>query len=197
MSLAGLALMIAASGRLSFSTAVSLIFAGIYAVTLLVMLFGKPIIPEKYETAIMIMTLTFISSLFYLILSMINPVSALKLYFIIFLIPVTFLSSRIEKRVNRLSPVEGIVLGLKEALGFGLIIIAISLIREPLGYGTLSVPFTGRTVNLFSDAISEKFVLQVFAAPLGGFILTASLIALLRLVFRRPGAKTEAEDNDD
>lgn len=197
MSLTGLALIVSASSRLSYSAAVCLLLAGIYGITLSIVHLGKSIIPQKYKTVILIMIVTFIISLFYLIMSMINPVSALALYFIVFLVPLTFLSSEIVKRTGNLSFGEGITLGMKEALILGGIIIAISFIREPLGYGTLSIPFSGKTVNLLPDTIREHVTLQVFAEPLGGFILTACLIALVRLVSRNHNFGLQKEDSND
>ncbi len=198
MSLSGLALIAAASSRLSYSLQAWLLLFCVYGFTLPIIKWGKPIIPEKYKTAITIMTVTFAASLFYLFMSMINPVSALELNFIVFLVPVTFLGSRIVERTDHLPPEEGVIRGLKEVLTLGGIIAAVSIIREPLGYGTLSFPFASSTVNILSDAIQERAVLQVFAAPAGGFILTACLIALVRLVFYRHGSSMlEKEDFDD
>jgi Na+-transporting NADH:ubiquinone oxidoreductase subunit NqrD len=84
---------------------------------------------------------------------------------------------------------------MKESLILGGIIVVIALIREPLGYGTLSIPFVGKTLHFLPDAIRERTVLQVFSAPLGGFLLTAFLIAIIRLV--SPLQVTKTEDNDD
>jgi hypothetical protein len=181
MSLTGAALIAAASGRFSHSIVVFLFLAGIYTITLSIIHLGKPIIPERYRTALIIMIVTFISSLFYLMINLINPVSALELYLIIFLIPITFLSSELNKNSENQSPNEEIIFGIKQALILGGIIILIALVREPLGYGTLSIPFIGKTINLLPDSIKELVVLQIFAAPLGAFILTACLIALIRL----------------
>lgn len=197
MSLTGIPLMVAASGRLSFSVVVCLLLPGIYAFTLSIIHLGKPIIPEKYRNIIIIMILTFISSFLYLIVKMIHPVFALELYFIIFLIPLTFLSSEIVQRTDKLSLSEGIVLGIKEALILGGLIIAVSLIREPLGYGTFSIPFMGKTVNILPDALRERLVLQIFAAPPGGFIITACLIAVIQCTFAGRVSPSISGDNDD
>ncbi len=194
MSLTGLALIVSASSRLSFSITVSLLLVGIYAVTLLVIQVCKSIIPEKFKTVIVIMAVTFISSLLYLLITLISPVSALELYFMVFLIPVTFLSSNIVKRVERLSQAEGILQGIKEALTLGLIIIAVSLIREPLGYGTLSIPIMDRTVNLLPDAIRDRVAFQVFAASPGVFIIVAYLIGLMRLISRQGMGKEDQNE---
>ncbi|MDR2900152.1 MAG: hypothetical protein LBV20_01340 [Treponema sp.] len=193
MSLVGLALIICSSNRLSSAALIALLLIGIYTITLSIILLGKSIIPERYQTALIIMIVTFISSLFYLVVEMIHPVSALELYFIIFLIPVTFLSSEIVQRANRLAPADGIVLGMKESLILGGIIIAISIIREPIAYGTLSIPFSGKTVTLLPEMIQERMTLHILASPLGGFILLAGLIALVRAVSYRQGSTSEED----
>jgi hypothetical protein len=185
MSLTGFALIVSASSRLSYSAAVLVLLAGIYGITLTVIRFGKIIIPEKYRTSIIILILTFISSLFYLVMNMINPVSALELYVMVFLVPITFLSSQIVKRSDALSHGEAIVLGIKEALILGGTIIVVALIREPLAYGTLSLPFGGKPLNILPNSLRERLVLQTFAGPLGGFILTACLITIVRLILHQ------------
>jgi hypothetical protein len=100
----------------------------------------------------------------------------------VFLIPITFLTSELVQRTENLSQSDGIIQGIKEALILGGIIIAISLIREPLGYGTFSIPFISKTVNLLPDMLRERVVLQLFASPLGGFLLAAGFIAIMRFV---------------
>jgi hypothetical protein len=197
MSFTGLALIVTASCRLSSSVVVLLLLTGIYAVTLSIIFFGKSIIPTKYKTALIIMILTFVSSLFYLAMEMINPVSALESHFIVLLIPVVFLGSRIVQRAEQFSPLEGILFGIKEASILGGIIMMISLIREPLAYGTLSVPFVGKIVNLLSDPMKERVVLHVFASPLGGFLLTACCIVFVRLASFQQSSHVKTEDNND
>jgi hypothetical protein len=195
MSLTGIALIVSASGRFSSAAIVFLLLAGIYTLALSIILFGKTIIPARYKTALVIAIVTFISSLFFLIVELIHPVTALELNLIIFLIPIVFLSSKIVQRIDHLSVGEGIALGMKEALMLGGIILVVALIREPLGYGTLSIPFVGSMVKLLPDAIRERTALQVFASPVGGFILSACLIALIRLLSPRQASKTENYDD--
>jgi Na+-translocating ferredoxin:NAD+ oxidoreductase RnfE subunit len=185
MSLTGIALIIASSSRLSSAILVFFVLAAIHIITLAIMYAGKPIIPEKYKTAITIMLVTFITSLFYLVVSMIHPVSAWELELVIFLIPITFLSSHLERKDHQFSPGEEIMIGAKQSVILGGIIVVIALIREPLGYGTLSLPFSNKTMNFMPEAIRERAVLHVFAAPFGGFLITACLIALVQSIFNQ------------
>jgi Na+-translocating ferredoxin:NAD+ oxidoreductase RnfE subunit len=197
MSLTGISLIITASSRLSCSIIVFFLLEAIYTITLCIIHGGKSIIPAKYKTAITIMIVTFISSLFYFFIDLIHPVSALELYFIVFLIPLTFLSSHLEKTASNFSASEEIIFGAKQASILGGIIIAIALIREPLGYGTLSLPFSNKMMYLLPESIQEQAVLQVFSAPLGGFLITACLIALVRFVTHQQDTSSVKENRND
>lgn len=197
MSLTGLALIIAASPRLSCSIIVFFLLMAISVMTLAVMHLGKSIIPEKYKTALIIMIVNFFTSLFYLIIDMINPISALEVYFTVFLIPITFLSSYFEKKAGNLSVSEEIIRGAKQASILGGIIIAVSLIREPLGYGTLSLPFSNKPMHLLPESIEEQVVMQVFSAPFGGFIIAACIIALVHVISHEQDSAVQTENTDD
>jgi hypothetical protein len=197
MSLTGIALIIAASARLSTSIIVFFLLTIIYTITLSIVHAGKSIIPAKYKTAIVIMIVTFISSLLYFFIVLIDPISSMELYFIVFLIPITFLSSHLETKTSYLSAGEEILLGAKQASILGGIIIAISMIREPLGYGTLSLPFSNKSLYLLPESIQEQAVLQVFSAPIGGFIISACFIALVRFVTHQQDISAAKEHSDD
>jgi len=68
-----------------------------------------------------------------------------------------------------------------EALCLGIILIAFSLIREPLGSGSLSLPGgPWGFFNIFGENSTEPFAVQVISVSAGGFILLGFSIALFR-----------------
>ena len=194
MALTSLALIVIASGRLSFALITLFLLVCIYAFSLSVIQLAKSYIPVKFKTAIVIMIAVFAASISYFFLSLINPVSGLMFNFMVFLIPLSFLSSNIVKRVEKFMPGESILQGVKEALALGIILVAISLIREPLGYGTLSFPFQENMVNLFPDGTRERLTLRGFTISAGVFFLIACMIAIIRVASHQ---KMEKDNNDE
>jgi hypothetical protein len=89
-------------------------------------------------------TLLFLSSLaaviFLLLMWLADPVLALESGFFIFLVPLVFMASGLCERVLEYDMGEVVSQAAAEALILGMLILAMALIREPLGFGSVSVP---------------------------------------------------------
>jgi Na+-transporting NADH:ubiquinone oxidoreductase subunit NqrD len=76
-----------------------------------------------------------------------------------------------------------------DALKLSALIIVLSLIREPLGYATLSLPFgSGGITELFNQDGAFAFPIEIVSVSSGAFLILGFIVALFRAFDRR---KTE------
>jgi Na+-transporting NADH:ubiquinone oxidoreductase subunit NqrD len=184
---AGGSLLILASSR----TAYSLVSAGallwVYGFTQGIFFSCKQFLPDRGREIVLLFLSSFISSLFILLLWFINPLTALEQYFFVILAASSYLGSGLPERCADLPPLRALVTSLKQALSLGLFIIAFSLLREPLGSGTLSLPG-----GLQGVIIAGRFLpMRIIAVSSGAFLLLGYILALYRIIRYK---KTQWED---
>jgi Na+-transporting NADH:ubiquinone oxidoreductase subunit NqrD len=80
------------------------------------------------------------SSIFLVLLWIFDPLLALESSFFVFIVPVVFMAGGLYSRVISHDLPEILSQALAEALILGLVILGMALIREPLGFGSLSIP---------------------------------------------------------
>jgi uncharacterized membrane protein YiaA len=131
-------------------------------------------IPQRGRSEILLFLSALGSVLFFILLWFFNPILALESYFFIFLVPVVFAASSIGERVLEYDLLEVLSQSLAEALILGMLILALSLIREPLGFGSLSVP--GLDIIRF---VREE-PLRILQASSGALIILGYGTALYR-----------------
>jgi len=109
-----------------------------------------------------------------LLLWIFDPVLALESTFFIFLVPLVFCTSKLCDRVLEYDILEVLSQALSEALLLGVLILGISLVREPLGFGSISAPGLG----IIRFTLEEP--LQFIQATSGGLIILGYIIAVYR-----------------
>jgi Na+-transporting NADH:ubiquinone oxidoreductase subunit NqrD len=134
---------------------------------------GKPLV--------MVVLSSFMGSLYLLLITLLNPFLALETAFIITLAPVSCISSGVCRRVANLDPEEAVLRSIMEALILGGLLLAVALIREPLGNGSLSVPGGVRgIIELFSGGDTFIFPVRIVGSAAGAFLLMGYGLALFR-----------------
>jgi hypothetical protein len=139
-ALTGAGLLIIASGRIAFALVCTLALVWVYVFTLTAAKLGSPQLPQWGRKAVLLFISSLGAGIFGILLWVFNPVLALESIFLIFLTPVAFTASGLCERVLEYDMLEILSQAAAEALSLGVLILAISLIREPLGYGSISVP---------------------------------------------------------
>jgi hypothetical protein len=130
----------------------------------------------------------FLGSVFYLFLFLINPFLAEELSLLIALVPVLCYSSGICRRCEADALDDALYTAIYETLILGVFIIAFSLVREPLGYGSLSVPGTDYAIyELFNIDTIYPLPIQVVSSAAGALLL----LGYAFIVFRMAGAGKE------
>lgn len=184
-SLNGLVLLVIATGRITFAIIASLALAWVYVFTMTAVKLGGDYFPQWGRNAALLFVASFASGVFLFILWIVSPILSLECSLFIFFMPVIFVASRLYDRVLKYDIGEVVSQSLAEALIMGVLMIAFSLIREPLGFGSVSFP--GFDIIRF---ISEPA--RVLQASSGAFIILGYCVALYR---RYRNQITNSEDD--
>jgi len=192
--LPGGGLLIIASGRLAHAVAVVGALIWVYGLTSLAIyasgiyasgkLAGK-IFPRHGRTVLFFFLASFMAGCYLFLLWLLSPLCALEVFFAVSLIPVFYIASGVSGRFDVGDNASGMAAGkaaisaedsffssFYEALSLGVLLLAFALIREPLGFVSLSLPGGAQgSVMLFS--FNPEFILpiQLISSSSGALLL--------------------------
>jgi hypothetical protein len=179
VSLAGGGLLVMASNRLAFALVVSGALVWVYVLSTCCAHFFKAWFPQRGKPIIMIFVSAFSGSLYLLLLFLISPILAMGTSFLILLTLPCCIGSGVVFRLVSADPVEALLRALWEALALGGLILALALIREPLGFAALSLPGGVRgIVEIFSAEGEGFFPIRIVSASSGALLLLGYGVAL-------------------
>ena len=182
-TLTGAALIIMASSRLAHGILCFGAILWVYCLTALIYFSAKSIMPTKGRMIILLFLSSAACSIFILLMSLINPLLLSGTWFFLVLLPPFCIGSGIFEDTGSIETREILPRTALEGSILGLLIIAISLIREPLGLGSLSFPggIWGIIEIFGSPEDSEGFFpIRFFSIPAGGFLILAFVVAVFR-----------------
>ena len=180
-SLSGGALIILASGRTAFAVVEFGALLWVFGASALIFALAQPVSPTKERELVFTSLCSVLGSLYLLLLFLACPVLALEARFFIMLTPVYAICSRFPSRIEDLVLQDGLIRAFSEALFMGSLILAGALIREPLGYGTLSIPGGQRGITeLFQVGQGYFFPVRIFAVSAGVFFILGYGVAVYR-----------------
>jgi hypothetical protein len=140
-----------------------------------------PFLPRWGREGINPFLISFIGGLYILVLSLISPVLAMDSLLFLILVPLCCVSSGLPERLAVMDPGEGAVRAALESLYLSAPILALALIREPLGYGALSLPGGSRgSTVILSFAEQACLPIQIISSSAGAFFLLGYGLALFR-----------------
>jgi hypothetical protein len=191
-SLCGGALLIIASARLAYALIVAGALLWVYGFSVLAVYPGSRLFPSRGKPLILIFLSSFIGSVYLLALWFTSPLTALEVFFPVSLVPLFCAGSGIFKRTESLALDEALGRAFSEAAVFGGLLILFALIREPLGFYTLSLPGSSRGITpLF--VFEEGFLpIRLVASSAGALLLLGYGVGLYRY-FRKIHAPREDE----
>jgi hypothetical protein len=186
--------LIIASGRTAFALITLGSLLWVYGMTVIGIYLGKPILPRKGKKILHVFLSALFSSFYLMILNFLNPLLALECTLFVILTPVSFIGSEIIDRVESLEPENALARVLLEALTLGVLILAVALIREPLGFGSLSIPGgTFGIIELFNYDTGRIIPLRIISSSAGAFLLLGYGIALFRFYRKRASRAEDIE----
>lgn len=178
--LAGGGMLIMASSRLAYAIIAASALLWVYCLSSLTSP-CKRIFPRQGGTFITLFFSSFWVSVYLFLLWLASPLCALETFFIVPLIPLFCAASGLVRRIESLEPGDALYRSASEALVFGLLIIAFSLVREPLGFGSLSLPGGAGGIILLCSFGGEYFLpIRIIAGSAGALLLLGYGVALYR-----------------
>jgi len=196
-ALSGAALIIMASNRLSFAIVCSGALIWVFALTVLTYscahYFLPSCLPSKGRMVILLFLSSFFCGVFAIIISLLNPLLILGTVFFLVLIPPWCMSTGFFEAVESLEPFEAVSRALPEAVVFSGVIIALSLIREPLGIGTISIPGSSQGImEIYEGQNTDTFLPgRILSISAGGLLLLGYVVAIYRYFKDRSGNVTQ------
>lgn len=202
-TLSAAALLIVASTRLSFAIVAAINVFLVYTFTVLtaeslkkIRLFKQSVkeirlFPTQSESIASLFLASFAGSLFFLGFYCLAPILALETVFISLFVPVyVYMRYAGKKRIDVTRP-GAIKRCLSESLYLGLLTIVLALIREPLGYATLSLPGgAGGITTLFNQENNFPLAVEIVSWSTGAFLLIGLVLVIFRSIDRRKANRT-------
>jgi hypothetical protein len=185
VTLAGCGLIIMASSRLAYALTLLGALLWVYTLTLLPAFFARKFFPQKGRTLVLLFLSSFVANLFLFLLFLGSPLLALETMYLIILVPAYCAGSNFAARFQNLERQEVLKRTPLEALSLGLLIVGLSLIREPIGFMALSLPGGARGIVELSYDWDFIIPMRIFASSAGGLILLGYVVALFQGVRSR------------
>jgi hypothetical protein len=183
-TLAGVGLLIMASSRLAFALVVVAALLWVYGLTFLSIFFAKPIFPKIGRNVVFILLLSLMGSLFLYVIWIINPLLTMGTVYLIMLVPCYCIGSEIFPQIDSLEIEEIFVRIILETGSLSVLIIGFALIREPIGFMSLSVPGGEQgIIELFHAVEANSFLpIRIVASSSGALLLLGYGLALFRSI---------------
>ena len=182
-TLTGAFLMVMASSRFAFAIICSGALLWVYGITALAYYSGWKILPQNGKFVILLFLSSLVCSLYLLLVSFLNPFLLAATWFFLVLVPPCCVGSGLFEELRYLDIREMLTRVLLEAGCLALLIIAISLIREPLSMGLLSFPggIWGITEIFNTGGEGESFFpIRLLSVSAGGLLILGFGVAAFR-----------------
>jgi len=193
-SLSSIGLVLLASGRMAFALVSAAAYIWVAMGTSLIAFLLSAALPNRGRSLVLVLLASFFSSLFLLAFVLFSPIMALEMTVPLLLVPVAFITSGVCSRLRGAPPGPALARVLYEGVILGLIVVALAFIREPLGFGCLSIPSPQGVREVFGSDFATDAAVRLFAGTSGALVLLGYLVALFRsfrnLVADRPAPRS-------
>jgi len=180
-ALPGCGLLIIASGRLSHAVTVTGALVWVYGLTSTIVYAAAKIFPKRGRTVLISFLSSFLSAVYLFLLWLYSPLCALETFFAVSLVPVFYMASGIPGRFDALSAEDSFFSSFFEAFSLGVLLMAFALIREPLGFVSLSLPGGAQGSYMLFSLKSESFLpVRLLASSCGTLVILGYFWSLYR-----------------
>ena len=193
-ALSGGGLLIMATVRLSYAIIAGFSLIWVYGLSVLIFHAAARGLPRRGIVMVQTFLASLMAGLYLLVIWILTPITALETFFVVSLVPIFCISSGIFQRSAAADDtVEALTRAISEAVVLSVLLLAFSLVREPLGFLSLSVPGGSRGIAfIFSVATEALFPVQLIASSSGALILLGYGLGLYRY-YRNLNAPQEAD----
>jgi hypothetical protein len=159
----------------------------VYCLTALAVFAARAFLPKQGRQGLFVLLSVIIGSIYPLLIWFLSPLLVLDTFFFLILSPVCLIASgllgRIGLEADSKKPdiTEVLVRSFSEAAALAVLILGLSLIREPIGFAVLSFPGGAQgIVTPFSTVTEGFFPVRIVASSAGALILLGYGIALFK-----------------
>jgi hypothetical protein len=185
-----------ASGRLAFALVCAGSLLWVYCLSALTAVPGRNILPRRGKKLVLVFLASFTGSLYILALWFANPILAMENFFILSLVPLMCAGSGIFERIDSLNLKDALFRSGGEALVLGGLVIAFSLIREPLAYLTLSLPGGPLGIVKLFSAGGENFLpIRLIASSAGALLILGYGVGVYRYFREQRMPRNQEEES--
>jgi hypothetical protein len=201
-----IALLVVSSSRFAFALIAAINLAVVFVLTVLIaeslkrLTFPRQsggtiaLFPQENRNIIYVFLATFAGCVFFFVYYCLAPLLALETLFIVLFVPIFACSENIPEKYAALPLPLAIKQCFFESLSFGALTMIVALIREPLGYATLSLPGgRGGIIELFGKEDRFPFAVEIAALSSGAFLLVGFIMVLFRVLERRKTERRKPE----
>ena len=195
--LPGGCLLIIASGKLAHAVTVVGALAWVYGFTSLVIYTAAKIFPQRGRTWLFFFLASFMAGCYLFALWLFSPFCAIEIFFAVSLVPVFYMVSGVSGRPDVLNgalrAADSFFSSFFEAFSLGVLLLAVALIREPLGFVSLSLPGGAQgSVMLFSFNVDLLLPVQLIASSGGVLLLLGYFWGLYNFMNKARGGNKNA-----
>ena len=188
--LTGAGLLIMASARLSWAITIGLSLFWVYGLTAFIFSLLSSILANKFFPVSGRMSLytclaAFFGSIYLLMFWLLCPFAAWEVFILLLLVPLFCASSGIVQQIpvsgqsSHYDPFEHVSDAVSQAASLAILLLAFSIVREPLSFCSLTFPGTYQgmiTIMYFSE--NSFFPIGIFSTSAGALLLLGYIICL-------------------
>jgi len=181
--LSGGALLVMASDRLAHALAALAALVWVYCLSALAVFGGARFFPSQGRQAVFVFIASLAAGLYILLLWIFFPLGAIQTFFAVSFVPMLCVGSGLLRKVEGRGIVAALRISLAEALAAGLLIVILSLIREPLGFRSLSLPGGAHGIMMLHPFGEDSpLFLRLLSGSFGALLLLGYLLWAYRQV---------------
>ena len=189
-------LLFAATSRMAHAILISIVIFLVFPITSSVLKSSSILIPKRHEFFIRVIVVSAFTVMSSRLFSILWPIAVRDCALCLGAIPFCYMSGSYNLRYESKSPLATLMLSVKDALIFSALAFSLALVREPFGYGALSVPGPEGVIEFFGLNAVSNFGARFASAGAGAFILIGYLVALYRKIRFRLYGKPLCGENE-
>jgi hypothetical protein len=178
--MSGIALFVIAGSRFSYAIVAAGALFWVFILSALVNMVRRGLSSKTRRKMFNVMFSSFAGSLYFFLLYMMNPLLAMETVLICALVPVYFLLGKFCMSLENSDADEILHESVREPLSLGGLTLVFSLIREPLGFATLSLPGGKRGIVELFNTEGAAYTVQIISSSTGALFLLAYILIALR-----------------
>jgi len=195
-SLSCFVLLFAVTSRMAHTILISSVIFLVFPITSAILKSSAILIPQRHDFFIRMVIVSALTAIASRLFSIPWPIPVRDCAFYLGAIPLCYVSGSYKLRFESKSTLAALVSSAKDALVFSVLAFALVLVREPFGYGALSVPGPEGAIEFFGLSAVSSFGARFVSAGAGAFILIGYIVALYRKIRFRLYGKPLCGDNE-